>query len=202
MEVGFHKFPSGKQYTYIKSEQGPIFLRNIIFLKNTANPKQVAIVHEWGEPNKGHWEPPKGQMEWKELADLKIKPGTKLPLAQLYSHMKKGIQREMLEEASVSLSEIKNFRRLSLSYMQAWPESGVPNAHFMYQYWEADMTPALMEKAKERIHTLVVNEDWKEILPSDVTEKDRIRWWSPSEGWAPIRGGFSKKMTALYFDSQ
>jgi hypothetical protein len=58
-----------------------------------------------------------------------------------------------------------------------------------------------MLEAQKRIKILVENEDWKGILPSDITEKDAIRWWKPEDGWDMIRGGFSKKMTALYFRS-
>ena len=202
VEIGFHAFPSGKQYTFIKSETGaPVFLRNIVFLKNTANPREVAIVHEWGMPKKGRWEPPKGQMEWKELSATGIKPGDTLTWSQLFKHMSKGIMREMMEEAHVLSSEIKGFHRVLRNYQQAWPECGIPGAQFMYQFWEANMSPTTMLEAQKRIKILVDNEDWKKILPSDVTEKDAIRWWKPADGWEPIRGGFSKKMTALYFQT-
>jgi hypothetical protein len=196
--IGYHTFPSGKQYTYILTPD-PVFLRNIIFLKNTTNPREVAIVHEWGMRKKGRCEPPKGQMEWKELNDTGIKFGDKLTWTQLYRHMKKGVLREMQEEANVLSSEIRDFHRLRHCYQQAWPESGIPGAQFMYQFWEAKMTPAIMLEAQKRIQTLVENEDWKRILPSDITEKDAIQWWKPEDGWDIIRGGFSKKMTALYF---
>ena len=200
--IGFHTFPSGKQYTYILTpERTPVFLRNIIFLKNTANPREVAIVHEWGMPKKGRCEPPKGQMEWKELKDTGVKPGDRLTWAQLYKHMEKGIMREMQEEANVLPSEIRDFHRLPQFYQQTWPESGLADAQFMYQFWEAKMTPKTMLEAQKRIQILVENEDWKGILPSDITEKDAIRWWKPEDGWDMIRGGFSKKMTALYFRS-
>jgi len=200
MEVGYHEFPSGKRYAYIKKDDSPIFLRNIVFLKNTTNPQQIAIVHEWGMPLKGRWEPPKGQMEWKEFSDSSVKKGDVLPVHKLYKYMARGAMREMAEEANVLPREITGFRRLNLAYQQAWPESGVPKARFMYQFWEANMTPKLMLEAQGRMNTLVTNSDWKEILPSDVTEKDRIQWWQPSDDWTMIRGGFSKKMTRLYYE--
>jgi hypothetical protein len=201
MEIGFHTFPSGKQYTFVKSKGNPVFLRNIIFLKNTGHPREVAIVHEWGKAKKERWEPPKGQMEWKELHATGIKPGTVLTWSQLHKHMRKGILREMMEEAHVLPSEITGFHRLPQTYQQAWPESGIPGAQFLYQFWEANMSSRIMLEAQKRIHTLVDNADWKKILPSDITEKDAIQWWKPEDGWEYIRGGFSKKMTALYFQT-
>jgi len=200
MEIGFHTFPGGKQYTFINAPT-PVFLRNIIFLKNLRNPREVAIVHEWGMAKKGRWEPPKGQMEWKELHATGIRPGTVLSWSQLYTHMRKGVLREMMEEAHVLPSEITGFRRLPQTYRQAWPESGIPGAQFMYQFWEANMSPRTLLEAQKRIQNLVHNADWKKILPSDITEKDAIQWWKPEDGWEPIRGGFSKKMTALYFQT-
>ena len=201
MEIAFHTFPNGKKYAYINQNGAPIFLRNIIFLHNSTNANEIAIVHEWGKPD-NRWEPPKGQMEWKELKDTGIRPHTRIPLRTLYSQMKLGILREMAEEANIYVSEIKRFRRLPLSYTQDWPESGIPNAKFMYQYWSAVITPETMMKAQERIQQLVNNKDWQRMLPRDLCEKDNIQWWNPKEGYKRIRSGFSEKMTRLYFSSE
>ena len=200
MEIGYHEFPSGKRYAYIKADDGSlIFLRNIVFLRNTANPKEVAIVHEWGMENEGRWEPPKGQMEWIELADKGFHKGDTISETELYKYMARGALREMVEESNLIVSEVQGFRRLPMVYAQAWEESGIPGAQFLYQYWTANLKPERMLEAQGRMNELVTNSDWKGILPSDVTEKDKIRWWKPSDGWKYIRGGFSKKMTQLFY---
>jgi hypothetical protein len=199
MEVAYHRFPSGKKYTYVKEKSGPTFLRNIIFLTRNDDPYTVAIVHEWGE-NNSRWEPPKGQMEWKELEDLNIGKNTVLSVKQLQTHMQKGILREMTEEAYILPSEIKHFKMLPLSYTQDWPESGIKGAKFMYQFWTAQITDSIMLKAQKRLKALKENKDWKHILPKDLTEKDAIEWWNNEKGFKKIRAGFSQKMTQEYYD--
>jgi hypothetical protein len=201
MEIGFHTFPNGKQYAFIKHGKSRTFLRNILFLTNVKNPKEIAIVHEWGSPVKYSWEPPKGQMEWKEFAESGIKAGSIISQSTLTMFQKEGVIREMVEEAKIFPSEIKHLTKLPIAYEQDWPESKLPHAHFQYQFWHASTTHSVMIKAQKRIQTLVKHIDWKHLLPADVTEKDAIQWWNPdSDGWDLIRGEFSKKMTTLYFD--
>lgn len=201
MEVGFHTFPNGKQYTYVrqKGSNEPIFLRNIIFLMNARNKDQIAIVREWGARSDRHvWEPPKGQMEWKELKDSHIRPNSTITLEKLVPFMRDGVLREMTEEAKVLPSEIKHLRLLPLTYAEAWPEAG-KGAQFQYQFWSAEMDKATMYEAQKRMKTLVDNTDLYAMLPPDMCEKDNIMWWKPSDGWTKIRGAFSKKMTTLFY---
>jgi hypothetical protein len=198
MEINYHTFPKGKSYVYIHTDSGPVFLRNILFLVNTKNPDQIAIVRSWGEEGKDHvWEPPKGQMEWKEFKDKGIKPGSIITEKQLLAHSRIGVLREMAEEANVTQTEIKDLRPLPLSYTEDW--SVLKNAKFRYQFWQAYLTPEKMLEAQKRMDILRRNSDWKHILPSDMTEKDAIQWWSVKDGWKKIRGKFSEKMTAQYF---
>jgi hypothetical protein len=200
MEIGGHTFASGKTYAYVRAADGSItFLRNILFIVNAANPKQIALVHEWGAKAKASWEPPKGQMEWKEFASAGLKKGSKLTAAQLVKHQRAGMMRELTEEAKILPSEISDLRRLDFAYKQEWPESGLKNAHFMYQYWTAKTSPKILLEAQSRLDTLKANPDWKAMLPADNSEKDAIIWWSPDDGWDIIYGSFSKKMTQLYF---
>jgi len=196
MELGFHKFQSGKRYAYAKIDGNPVFLRNIIFLTKG---KHIVLVREWGARSERNvWEPPKGQMEWAEFASSGIKPHSKQPINVVYACMKKALVREMVEEAKVMPSEIKHFRRMPIHYTQTWPECELPNASFLYQFWTAELDS--LAPAQKRMRTLVANPDWKLLLPADVTEKDAVMWWSPSTGWECIRNGFSKKMMEMYFE--
>ena len=200
MEVSYHHFPSGKNYTFIKEPSGPVFIRNMILITKNDDPKTIANVHEWGKGT-NRWEPPKGQMEWKEFNNLQLEPNTVLSIKQLHKQMKKGITRELIEESYILPHELKEFKMLPIVYKQDWPESGVPNAKFMYQYWTAKISNETLLEAKRRIHLISDNPELKIILPADVTEKDEIKWWNPEvDGWSSIRGGFSQKMTRLYFN--
>lgn len=198
MEVRYHHFPSGKRYAYIHTDTGPIFLRNMILLTKGTDRHTIAIVHEWGKST-NRWEPPKGQMEWKEFGTEE--PVLRLTQHQLQEHMRKAILREMTEEAYILPKEIQHFRILPVTYVQEWSKSGIRNARFLYQYWTAQITDKTLLEAQKRIQTIVDNPDWKEILPKDLTEKDAIHWWNPThDGFHAIRGGFSQTMTRQYYD--
>jgi hypothetical protein len=200
MEVGYRVFPRGKRYAYVMMDGAPVFLRNIVFIHNAENPSQIVIVHEWGMSNQ-RWEPPKGQFEWDELGAPR--KGIKMTYKQILLAMRRGILRETKEEAKIMPSELIDLMPLENAYIQDWTDSGVPNAKFMYQYWHATITPATMLEAQKRTKELVDNKDWRHLLPPDVLEKDAIRWWSPKmpNAYKHIRGGFSQKMTALYFET-
>lgn len=203
MKIDYHTFPSGKQYVFLEDEDGKkTFLRNILILKNAADLERIAIVHEWGGAPTKSWEPPKGQMEWKEFAESGVRSKSTISEKDLTTHQRRGVLREMVEEAKFLPSEIQDLTKLPLVYKQTWPESGLKNAYFMYQYWTATATPAAMSEAQKRMKMLTDNLDWKAMLPADMTEKDAVEWWNPEkDGWDKIRGAFSKKMTLLYFNS-
>lgn len=203
MEIHYHTFRSGKSYAYIKTVSGQkVFLRNILFLHNSKNPTQIAVVHEFGKrTDKAAWEPPKGQMEWKEFSSAGVKRGEKLALKTLEKYQREGVLRELTEEAKILPSEISHLARLPHMYKQAWPESGIPNAYFCYQYWRAEARPEVLFEAQNRLNILKTDKDLKAMLPADNSEKDAVKWWAPttSSAWDDIYGDFSKKMTSLYF---
>jgi hypothetical protein len=204
MELGAHTFPSGKSYAYVRTPRGErVFLRNILFLHNANAPHQIVLVHEFGKrTDKAAWEPPKGQMEWKEFGAEGVRRGEKLAPKSLERHQRAGVLRELTEEAKILPSEIKGLTRLPLVYKQPWPESGLKNASFLYQYWRAETTPTILLEAQKRLTTLKTDKDLKAMLPPDNVEKDAVMWWSPSPSaarWDCIYGDFSKKMTQLYF---
>ena len=138
-------------------------------------------------------------MEWKEFSGSGVKKGDRVGAAQLTRFQREGVLRELTEEAKILPSEIRDLKKLPFAYKQTWPESGLPNAHFMYQYWEATTTPKILLEAQGRLDLLRENPDWRAMLPADNSEKDAVKWWSPSDGWNIIYGSFSKKMTQLYF---
>jgi hypothetical protein len=204
MEIGFHTFPSGKQYVYVKepAKEKRVFLRNIIFLCRAHDPATFAVVREWqASTDHAVWEPPKGQMEWKELKDSGVRAGSTITPPELAKHMRAGVLREMMEEAKILPSEIRNLSMVPVEYTQAWPESGVRGAHFRYQFWKAIVTDSTMLEAQKRMKELVNNPEWALLLPPDMCEKDAIVWWSPEkDSWKMIRGEFSQKMTHMFVD--
>jgi hypothetical protein len=202
MIINYHKFTSGKQYVYLRDGEKKIFLRNILFIHHASKPQEVVVVREWGtNSDRGSWEPPKGQMEWKELADTGIRAGQDISEARLVAQMKKGVLREIAEEAKILPSEIKDLHILPMSYTEEFPAAG-KNAFFRYQFWKGTLGD--LRPAQKRMRELVENgADWSQMLPKDVCEKDAVEWWSPSSpaAWGKIRGAFSMAMTRMYYDN-
>ena len=184
-----------------KDAPGPIFLRNILFLTPSNDKHTIAIVCEMGSHGgHGTWEPPKGQMEWKEFADSGFRAGQRVEPAEVVKYMRRGALREMTEEAKLLPSEINGLQRLPLQYTQAWPESKVAGAAFMYQFWHAAVKPGALGEAQKRLKALISNPDWIKILPPDMCEKQAVAWWHPKRNDAKlIRGAFSNTMTRMYF---
>jgi ADP-ribose pyrophosphatase YjhB (NUDIX family) len=208
MEIGFHTFPSGKQYVYVKTPgaaKAPrVFLRNILFLRRASKPSEIALVHEWGASSDVEWEPPKGQMEWKEFAARAgaVASGSIIQANTLANYMREGVLREMSEEAKVKPEEIQNLRMLPLAYEQAWAKASTTShpARFRYQFWEAQITDSIMLEAQARLKALVTHPNLHS-MPSDVKEKDAIVWWDAANpDWKMIRESFSKKMTSMFVD--
>ena len=139
-------------------------------------------------------------MEWKELADTGIRPGQDISESRLVAQMKKGVLREIAEEAKILPAEIKNLKLLPVSYTEEFPAAG-KNAFFRYQFWEGSLGD--LRPAQKRMGELVENgADWSQMLPKDVCEKDAVEWWSPTSpaAWGKIRGAFSMTMTRMYYD--
>jgi len=93
------QFPSGKRYACLRDGPTRIFLRNIAFLTAPRNPNKIVVVHEWDFPMNTEWEPPKGQMEWKELQGAGFRRGQRVQVDALLEAMRDGICREIAEEA-------------------------------------------------------------------------------------------------------
>lgn len=200
LELGFHKFAgSGKKYAYVLDGVCPVFLRNIVFLQRTPGSLECVVVREWGaRSNKRAWEPPKGQMEWKELEAAGYKRGDKISSKDLAKQMRAGALRELQEEAKIRPAEAKHLRMLPLAYVQAWPESGVRGAHFRYQFWIAEITYKTMFEAQARLQKICDHPELPALLTPDNVEKDAVAFWSPADGWDMIRGAFSQKMTRMF----
>jgi len=199
MEVGYSEFPDGKKYVFVKTGDGKrVFLRNVIFLTPKFHPERIVVVREWGaKTNTAVWEPPKGRMEWKEFADAGCKPGDIVSEASLMKYMRSAIQRETMEESKVHSSHLKGLKYLPLQYIQEYPE--VKNAWFLYQFWHANITDKSMFEAQKDMEILLNDPELQQTLPHDFLEKDAVQWWDPSLQMKNIRGGFSKKLTQMYY---
>ncbi len=199
-------FPSGKDYACIRDENGTkTFLRNIAFLHAPRNPHKIVVVHEWGYPMDHEWEPPKGQMEWKELKAAGHRRGAKVDGAELWKAMRDGVRREILEEAKIPARALQNLHVLPVSYTAPFKEAvGVAGAgaQFRYQFWTAEVTAATVAAAQKELGRIVGNPAVQARLAADKKEKDAVGFWEPHghADWGKIRGAFSGAMTRMYYE--
>ncbi len=195
-------FPSGKDYACLRNADGTkTFLRNIAFLHAPKNPHKIVLVHEWEYPMTEEWEPPKGQMEWKELKSAGFRRGQKVETEQLLKAMREGVCREVAEEAKIPASAIHNLHVLPVAYTGQFKEAG-RGALFRYQFWTGEVSAATVAAAQKKLERIVGNPAVQAKLAADKKEKDAVGFWEPTNqgSWGRIRGAFSGEMTRIYYE--
>jgi len=173
-----------------------------LFIHPVGDPNTIALVHEWGKHPKKEYEPPKGQMEWKEAKMYDAVPNKSVTETQLLTMMKAAVIREIGEEAKFTKQELKHVEPLPLVYEQSFKGAPLSTDRFRYQFWTATVSEASMKKAQARVQELLDNPEHTKTLKPDLREKDGLIWWNPSspEKWRMIRGGFSNNMTHQYYE--
>ena len=201
MKIDYKQFPSGKQYACIRDGETCIFLRNIAFLHPANDPHKVVVVHEWGSRMDRDWEPPKGQMEWKEFAAEGFRKGQTITDDQLVGAMRAGVLREVEEEAKIRPSHIHGLDLLPMSYSEDFKAAG-PNCKFRYQFWTGAVSAADLRKAQTHLAEIVGSPEIQASLSADKKEKDAVVFWKPTANaeWDKIRGAFSGIMTRMYYE--
>ena len=203
MHLHSQRFPSGKDYACLVQPDGTkTFLRNIAFLHAPRNPYKIVVVHEWDFPMMVEWEPPKGQMEWKEMKAEGFRRGQTVSTEALLKAMREGVQREIAEEAKIPAKAIRNLHVLPLAYAEAFPEAG-PKAQLRYQFWTGEVSAATVAAAQKTLERIVGNVSVQAKLAADKKEKDAVGFWEPERGegsWGRIRAGFSGTMTRMYYE--
>jgi hypothetical protein len=199
------QFPSGKEYARVIGPDGTsTFLRNIAFLHAPRNPRKIVVVHEWEHPMDKEWEPPKGQMEWKELKGFRR--GQRVHVGALLKAMRDGVCREIAEEAKIPATEIRGLHPLPIAYVAPFPEAGT-GAQFRYQFWMGEVTAATVAAAQRRLERIVGSPAVQARLAADKKEKDAVGFWEPhkdnkdnKDNQGQIRGAFSGEMTRMYYE--
>lgn len=209
-------FPSGKDYACLRNDTDgtKTFLRNIAFLHAPRNPYKIVLVHEWDYPMDREWEPPKGQMEWKELQGAGYRRGQRVGAEALLAAMRDGVCREVAEEAKIPATKIRNLHVLPLSYTEAFKgaERVAKGALLRYQFWTGEVAAATVAAAQKTLERIVGSPAVQATLAADKKEKDAVGFWEPeafskftalapaSPAWGRIRGGFSGIMTRMYYE--
>ena len=182
-------FAPHKRYAYVEHPTlgWRVYLRSVCFLHEYKAPfeasKFLVVKRRGANPATKAWEPPKGQMEGKDMNDSK----------QLIELLAENVRREVEEEA-----KIKEFHKLRYTglVVQSHEPDYPPNHYFQYHIFQAIVTPEEIQKAHDEFQWLEEHPAAFARLKSDKREKDAITWYSPSQ--TRLMGRWSPSIVALY----
>lgn len=166
-------FDPEKAYAYVEhpKEGWRVYLRSCAFLHPIDEPftkQQFLVVKKTGaRATSAAWEPPKGQMEGKDLT----------PRISILNALKENAIREIEEEAHIT--HIERLHHTGLVF-QSQETDYPPNHYFQYHIFQGYLT---LEQVKQSIDTFDWMKDHKAAVKRwkrDRKEKDAVAWFSPS----------------------
>ena len=167
-------FDPEKAYAYVEHPQEGwrVYLRSCVFLHPTDEPFQkqhfLVVKRTGARPTTATWEPPKGQMEGKEL-NMRI---------SILDALKENVMRETEEESHIT--EIKRLHHTGLVF-QSQETSYPSNHYFQYHIFQGFLT---VEQIQQSISTFEWMKEHKLAVKRwrrDRKEKDAVAWFSPKE---------------------
>jgi ADP-ribose pyrophosphatase YjhB (NUDIX family) len=169
-------FDPKKAYAYVEHpvEGWRVYLRTASFLHPLGvpfDPKQFLVVKKTGtRPCSRNWEPPKGQMEGKDIRGN--------PRSSVLELLAENARREVEEESHVS--EITRLRHTGLVFQSQ--ESSYPSHwYFQYHIFEGFLAPAQIEKSFGQFAWFKAHPKAFARVSRDRAEKDAAAWFSPSK---------------------
>jgi hypothetical protein len=182
-----------KKYAYVQhpTEGWRVYLRSCAFLYLTGetDPSKFIVVKKMGaSPNGKTWEPPKGQMEGKDII-----PHAKKPMIRL---LDENVRREISEEAHID--RIKGLRYTGIIF-QGREHNYPPDTYFQYHIFIGTVSYAEYAHAQNYFEMLDAHPEILETLTRDRLEKDAIRLFE--EGKTKLFGRWSPKIVKLYLST-
>jgi 8-oxo-dGTP pyrophosphatase MutT (NUDIX family) len=189
-------FDPSKAYFYVEhpTEGWRVYLRSCCFIhekpsssleSNCIDPMRFVVVKKNGAPiNSSQWEPPKGQMEGKDM----------LMDAPLMDSLLVNAYREVVEESGLPLEDIV-LRHSGFVY-QSREKDYPPNHYFQYHIFQAVASPQVLAAAEDKFKWLNEHPAYFAKLRADKREKDGIRWYDAKE--TRLMGRWSPSIVALY----
>lgn len=179
-----------KRYFYVEhpTEGWRVYLRACCFLHEAGKPFQAdrfLVVKATGmDASKKAWEPPKGQMEGKD-ANPKS--------ASLIQLMAENVRREIEEESKIT--KIQGLKHTGLVIQSSEPDYPA-NHYFQYHIFQAQVTPATIEKAQKQFEWFKDHPEAFARLRKDKQEKDALAWFNAST--TKLFGRWSPTIVATY----
>ena len=170
---GSEKLPydPSKSYAYVEHpvEGWRVYLRSCIFLHPTYEPfhlKRFLVVKRRGARwTSGAWEPPKGQMEGKDLKNKSI-----------LEHLKENVLRETEEESHIT--DVQKLKHTGLVF-QSQEADYPPNTYFQYHIFQGFVSKEQVEQSFNTFAWIKEHPKAFARWRRDRREKDAVAWFNP-----------------------
>lgn len=161
-----------KRYAYVEhpTEGWRVYLRSCIFLHPTDkpfHPRHFLVVKRTGaRMTTPAWEPPKGQMEGKDID----------PRKSVLELLQENVRRETEEESHVT--EIQSLRHTGLVFQGQ--ESNYPaNTYFQYHLFQGRISPEQIKQSFDTFEWIHKHPKGFKRWRRDRREKDAVAWFDP-----------------------
>ncbi len=167
-------FDPEKAYAYVEHPQEGwrVYLRSCVFLHPINEPFQkqhfLVVKRSNAHMSSPAWEPPKGQMEGKEL----------LPRITILEALKENVRRETEEESHVT--DITRLHHTGLVF-QSQETSYPSNHYFQYHIFQGFLTPKQIDQSFSTFEWMKEHKAAVKRWRRDRKEKDAAAWFSPSK---------------------
>ena len=183
-------FDPEKAYAYVEhpTEGWRVYLRSCVFLHQQGesfNCRRFVVVKRTGSAKQdATWEPPKGQMEGKDIHSGKA----------VKALLEENVRRETEEEAHIT--HIIGLRHTGLVF-QGQERDFPRNWYFQYHIFTGRVNKAGLAKGVEWFEHMHANPKEFAALSRDKKEKDAIDWYSARR--TPLNPRWCPQIAAIYF---
>jgi len=180
-----------KRYYYVEhpKEGWRVYLRSACFLHPMYEPFNAAhflvVKRTGGKEDKASWEPPKGQMEARDVDGRK---------RNIFHLLRDNIRREVAEEAKIT--HVRDLWHTGIVLQSREPDFP-PNTYFQYHVFSGHVHPQQITRAFQDFDWYTVNREAFEGLPADEREKDALAW-ADVGGKKKMMGRWSPTIVKLY----
>jgi ADP-ribose pyrophosphatase YjhB (NUDIX family) len=167
-------FDPEKAYAYVEhpKEGWRVYLRSCVFLHPINEPFQkqhfLVVKRTNARKSSATWEPPKGQMEGKELSSR----------ISILEALKENVRRETEEESHIT--EITRLHHTGLVF-QSQEMDYPPNHYFQYHIFQGFLTPQQVDQSFSTFQWMKEHKAAVKRWRRDRKEKDAVAWFSPRE---------------------
>ena len=164
-----------KSYAYVEhpTEGWRVYLRSCIFLHPTSEPFEnrhfLVVKDRKKRAGSAAWEPPKGQMEGKEMrAENKRKSILEL--------LKENVLRETEEESHIT--DVRQVKHTGLVF-QSQENDYEPGTYFQYHLFQGFITPDQVKQSFDTFEWIKEHPAGFERWKRDRKEKNAVAWFHP-----------------------